>query len=97
MVKDDHGRCPKCGVDLNGGSIWQTGYEFALQGNHPEQHGTPTTDIAEAERLADKYAKSYGADRAQGQWGRALALYDHDKDRTVAYRCPDCGHEWARD
>ena len=25
---------------------------------------------------------------------REISIYDRDKDRTVAYRCPDCGFEW---
>jgi len=27
---------------------------------------------------------------------REIAIYDRDKDRTVAYKCPDCGQEWKR-
>lgn len=27
---------------------------------------------------------------------REIAIYDRDLDRTVAYRCPDCLHEWSR-
>lgn len=29
-------------------------------------------------------------------FGREIAIYDMDRDRTVAYRCPDCGHGWKR-
>lgn len=74
-----HGNCPNCGVDLNGGSIW----EFFFQ-----QKG----DEAEADRIA----AMYGATRTEGQWGRQLAIYDTELDRTVAHKCPDCGHEWSR-
>lgn len=28
---------------------------------------------------------------------RKISLYDRDKDRTVAYRCPDCKGEWSDD
>lgn len=28
---------------------------------------------------------------------RLIAVYDRDKDRTVAWRCPDCKEEWPRD
>jgi|SRR6516165_2808211 hypothetical protein len=31
-----------------------------------------------------------GADR----FSRAIAVYDREKDRTVKWQCPDCGHEW---
>lgn len=29
-------------------------------------------------------------------FGREIGLYDRDKDCTVAWKCPDCGHEWPR-
>ena len=28
---------------------------------------------------------------------RLIGIYDRDRDRTVAWRCPDCGAEWARE
>ena len=27
---------------------------------------------------------------------RTIAIYNAQEDRTVAWRCPDCGHEWER-
>lgn len=27
---------------------------------------------------------------------RTIAIYDRDRDRTVAWKCPDCGYEWER-
>ena len=27
---------------------------------------------------------------------REISVYCRDRDRTVAYRCPDCDHEWPR-
>lgn len=80
MATHDHGTCPGCGADLNGGLIWQT---FADRGH---------TD-AEADRIA----ALYGATRTHGQWGRQIAIYSQGRDRTAAYRCPDCEHEWPRD
>ena len=29
------------------------------------------------------------------RWRRTIAIYDYEKDRTVAWGCPDCEHEWA--
>ena len=29
-------------------------------------------------------------------YSRVIGIYDMDVDMTVAYRCPDCGHEWDR-
>lgn len=92
---DEHGNCPSCGTDFNGGSIWLTGYEKALNGEHYGQEGTRASK-EEAETLADRYAKAYGATRTTGQWGRQIGIYSIEKDRTVAWRCPECGHEWVR-
>lgn len=50
-----------------------------------------------SETEADKTAKAYGADRTQGNWGRAIGIYDMDLDRTVAWKCPDCNHQWGRE
>jgi hypothetical protein len=95
MATNSHGTCPHCGADLNGGSIWQTGLEFARAGKHYEQHGTPCTDEAECERLADKYAEAYGATRTSGQWGRQIGI-EGNRDRIEYWRCPDCNGEWGR-
>lgn len=78
-MSNEHGYCPNCNVDLDGGSVWQ--YFFEKTGSETE---------------ADKAAKAYGADRTQGQWGRAIGIYDMELDRTVAWKCPDCGHQWGR-
>jgi rubrerythrin len=78
-MKNEHGHCPNCNANLDGGSIW--GHFFQKTGS---------------EEQADKAAAVYGANREKGQWGRAIALYDRDEDRTVAWKCPDCGHVWER-
>lgn len=75
----DHGNCPKCNLDLNGGSIWEHFFQ---------EYGD--------ESKADEAAEMYGATRTSGQWGREIGIYDMTKDRTVAWRCPACGHEWDR-
>ena len=48
------------------------------------------------EAKALETAKCYGATKTEGRWGRAIGMYDMEKDRTVAYRCPDCDHQWER-
>jgi rubrerythrin len=78
-MKNEHGHCPNCNADLDGGSIWET--FFQLTGSEEE---------------ADRKAEMYGANREKGRWGRTIALYDRDKDRTVAWKCPDCEHTWER-
>jgi predicted RNA-binding Zn-ribbon protein involved in translation (DUF1610 family) len=30
------------------------------------------------------------------RWRREIAIYDREKDRTIAYKCPDCGKRWDR-
>ena len=76
---NEHGYCPNCNADLDGGSIWQ--YFFEKTGSEAE---------------ADKSAEAYGANRTQGQWGRTIGIYDMELDRTVAWKCPDCNHQWGR-
>jgi hypothetical protein len=79
MGSNEHGYCPACGADLDGGSIWE--HFYAKTGSEAE---------------ADKTAKSYGATRTSGNWGRALGIYNMDLDRTVGWECPDCTHYWGR-
>lgn len=102
-MTEDHGKCPNCGADLNGGSIWQHFYDEFTSGkgywkseNGIYDGGNRLLSHEEAERVADEVASSYGATRTKGQWGRAIAIYDRDKDRTVAFSCPDCDHQWPR-
>lgn len=47
------------------------------------------------EAECDKFAKQYGATRTEGNFNLTIGLYDMDKDRTTAWKCPDCGHEWS--
>jgi len=48
------------------------------------------------EAKALEVASMYGATKTTGHWGREIGIYDMEKDRTVSWRCPDCGHEWDR-
>jgi hypothetical protein len=101
-MANEHGSCPECGTDLNGGLIWQEFYhKFVTEGDWLDRNGDYTStpcllETAEAELRADSVAANYGATRTSGRWGRAIALYDLDLDRTVSFRCPDCDHEWPR-
>lgn len=88
-ARGEHGFCAQCGSNLNGGSIWQTGLAMAKAGALFCQRGQPAPSEAEAGRLADDYAESYGATRTRGQWGRELLAKPAD-----IYHCPDCGHTW---
>jgi rubrerythrin len=49
------------------------------------------------EERALEAAKAYGATKTEGRWSKKIGLYDQNIDRTVAWRCPNCGHEWPRD
>lgn len=102
-MSNEHGYCPNCNVDLDGGLVWDTffkqftqgnGYWIDAQGNYTCEGRILTPD--EAELRADEVAKGYGATRTKGKWGRAIAQYDIERDRTVALRCPECGHTWPR-
>lgn len=92
----EHGNCPHCGISLDGGSIWETGLVRAYRGEHYSQGSVATNSYVEAYHLADKYAEAYGASRTKGRWGRAIGIYDMERDRTVKWRCPDCEGEWER-
>lgn len=72
---NEHGYCPHCNADLDGGDIYQT---FLDQGRTPE----------EAKEVASHYCGT--------KWGREIGIYCIDRDRTVEYRCPDCGGHWDR-
>lgn len=95
MAENNHGFCPRCNADFDGGSIWETGYDMALRGEHYNQNGVPA-DHLEAQQEADRYAEAYGATRTSGRWGRQIGIYSMEKDRTVAWQCPDCKYEWSR-
>lgn len=78
-----NGYCPHCNADLDGDLVI----------NYPLSQGRTMDEAFE-------YAKSYeGWDQYKvlNRWGRAIALYDIDKDRTTAYRCPDCQGTWERE
>lgn len=29
------------------------------------------------------------------RWSRAIAIVDRERDKQVAWKCPDCEHEWT--
>jgi hypothetical protein len=49
-----------------------------------------------SEQKATEIAENYGATKQHGQWNRAIAIYDIERDRTTDWQCPDCNHQWAR-
>lgn len=50
-----------------------------------------------SEEEADKYAECFGATRTKGRWQRKIGLYSLETDRTFAWACPDCEHQWPRE
>lgn len=30
------------------------------------------------------------------RFSRVIGIYDMDADMTIAWKCPDCGHQWER-
>lgn len=77
-----HGTCPHCNANLDGDLV----IDYPLsQGKSKEE--------------ALEYAKFYAGWDEHGEanrWGRVIAVYDIDKDRTMYYRCPDCQGTWGR-
>ena len=59
-------------------------YEYFLKEYGDEEKALATADL-------------YGATKTTGRWGKEIGIYDFDKDQTVAYRCPECDHEWSRE
>jgi hypothetical protein len=49
------------------------------------------------EAESDRISAQYGATRESGRWGKAIAIYSAEKDRTVSFKCPNCGHQWKRE
>jgi len=77
-----NGTCPHCNASLDGDLVI----------NYPLSQGK-----SREEALA--YAASYTGWEEHGEdnrWGRAVALYCMDRDRTIGYRCPDCNETWER-
>lgn len=37
-----------------------------------------------------------GNDLTQGEGSRLIGIYSRERDRTVAWKCPDCKKEWPR-
>ena len=77
-----HGYCPHCNADLDGDLVI----------NYPLSQGK---SMGEAIEYA-KYYTGWEKHRVFNRWGRAIALYDFEKDRATAYRCPDCEKTWNR-
>jgi len=77
-----NGFCPHCNANLDGDLVI----------NYPLSQGK-TMDEAIA------YAKNYAGweqYKVLNRWSRAIGLYDINRDRTTAYRCPDCDGTWER-
>jgi len=41
-------------------------------------------------------ARLYGATETEGRWGKAIGIYDMERDMTVEWMCPECRHTWKR-
>ena len=77
-----NGNCPHCNASLDGDLVI----------NYPLSQGK---SMEEALDYASHYAgwEEHGKDN---RWGRAIALYSLERDRTTDYRCPDCEKTWER-
>lgn len=43
--------------------------------------------------IPEKYREYHGG---ATHYSELISLYDRDRDRTTAYKCPKCGATWAR-
>ena len=77
-----NGYCPHCNASLDGDLVI----------NYPLSQGK---SMDEALRYAAMYA-GWNEHGEANRWGRAIAVYNIDKDRTEYYRCPDCQRTWER-
>lgn len=73
-------KCPKCGADWDGGSILET---FIKQREEGVSVWQGKTDEQIEEYTKEFYTPPY-------RWGRCLAIYSQDTDRTEGWQCPDC-------
>ena len=82
MRTESSDTCPACKSDLTGDPI-------------PEKYRVHKDDCAEQKARFEGrcYCFPYG-DATHGS--RRIGIYDRGRDRTVAWRCPDCGHQWDR-
>jgi hypothetical protein len=75
-----NGYCPHCNANMDGDLVI----------DYPLSQGKTMEEAIE-------YASSYtgwGKHGILNRWGRQIDIYDMRKDRTVAYKCPDCGKEF---
>lgn len=45
---------------------------------------------------SDQRDREHLVDGEPKYW-RTIGVYDRDRDRTVAWKCPDCNHQWERE
>lgn len=43
--------------------------------------------------IPEEYREHYGDST---HYSRAIGIYSIERDVTIAWKCPDCGHEWER-
>lgn len=46
--------------------------------------------------IPEEYIQKGYYDPETTHYSRRIGVYDLNTDRTVAWRCPDCGDEWER-
>jgi len=82
--------CPN-GCDLKGAPIPEESFDPKYHELDPEAH-----DRAIA-RWGSCHCLPYGDKPPESRFfSRVIGIYDWDKDRTVAWQCPDCGVRWDR-
>ena len=73
--------CSHCMANLDGGDIYETFLH--------RHDGDADKALASA--------SLYGWPPEEPRhWSRVIGIYDNILDRTVEYKCPDCGERWQR-
>jgi len=83
VLLDHHGKCPNCGTNWDGGSIFDV-----LR----EQDWCKEKSAAELQAHIDD---CYGTDRPQ-RFSRIVGISCYERDRVIVWQCPDCNKSWPR-
>lgn len=104
MVREERERFTRCNTELLHAMV----DELISRGVYPKESKTGNTIYAMVDGWGAYWhiwnsplnCPNCNADLRDHEHGppgkRELAIYDRELDRTVAFRCPDCGHEWSR-
>ena len=77
-----HGYCPYCYVSLDGENI----LDSYIKGGYTKE---------DAERNAESF-DGWDEHGKNNKWNKKIGISCMEKDRVVAWKCPECNGEWNR-